>query len=305
MNTIPPTQVQTQTIDLPHGISLACRISGPVLGPRLIFLHGFPQGAFVWDELLVHFGAQGYRCIAPNLRGYAGSSAPDSPEAYRAKALCQDIVALLNATGKAPVAALIAHDWGGALAWNVAATHGALMQRFIAINSPHPAAFLKALQHNPVQQQASAYMHYLSRSDAEQGLRDNGYARLWPFLRDGDHGAADPDWLTPALREAHATVWDQGLRGPCAYYQQSPLKPPTLQDRSVMDVVLPDAITHVKVPTEVIWGERDRALQPCLLDGLDAYIQDLRIHRVSDASHWIVHEQPQTVMALIAAALAR
>ena len=303
MMSTPTSTIQTQTIELPHGISLACRVSGPPSGRPLVFLHGFPQGAFVWDALLEHFGGLGYRCIAPNMRGYGDSSAPAEPQAYRAKALCQDIIALLTAVCDGPVAALIAHDWGGALAWNVAATHGHLMRHFIAINSPHPAAFLRALQHDPAQQQASAYMNYLSRDDAPQGLRANGFARLWPFLYDHQQNA--PAWLTPALRAAHQAIWEQGLRGPCAYYQQSPLKPPTAQDQSVMDVVLPESITRVSVPTDVIWGEQDRALFPCLLNGLDADIADLRIHRVPDASHWIVHEQPKTVIQHITHALAR
>jgi epoxide hydrolase 4 len=148
-------------------------------------------------------------------------------------------------------------------------------------------------------------MHYLSRDDAAQGLSDKDFARLWPFFRDHGTDNHDPAWLTPALRAAHQSVWAQGLRGPCAYYQQSPLKPPTAQDRSVLDLVLPDTITHVRVATDVIWGERDRALQPCLLDGLEHYIPDLRIHRVADASHWIVHEQAHTVASLIERALAR
>ena len=84
----------------------------------LLFLHGFPEAAFVWDEMLEHFGDR-YRCVAPNLRGYERSSAPAEVEAYRAKHLVADIVALIDAAAAAALEALIAHDWGGAVAWNL------------------------------------------------------------------------------------------------------------------------------------------------------------------------------------------
>lgn len=301
------TTIQTSTIDLPHGIHLNCRVSGPESGPVLVFLHGFPQAAFVWDELLAHFGRGGYRCVAPNLRGYAGSSAPPATEDYKATAISQDITALLEVLSpQAPIAALVAHDWGGAIAWNVAATAGPTrLARLIAINSPHPATFLRALQTDAEQQQASAYMHFLSRDDAAGLLAENDFARLWPFLRDTDGMDRDPAWLTPALKQAHAKAWSQGLKGPCAYYQQSPLKPPRGDADPVMSLNLPERITHVRVPTDVIWGDGDRALRPILLDDLEQHVDDLRIHHVADASHWVVHEQPGIVIHLIEQALQR
>jgi pimeloyl-ACP methyl ester carboxylesterase len=100
---------------LPHGIALSCRACGPAQAPVLLFLHGFPEGAFIWDGLLEHFGAR-YRCVAPNLRGFADSSAPTGVEAYRAKHLVDDLQSLITLLG-GHVAAVVAHDWGGAAAW--------------------------------------------------------------------------------------------------------------------------------------------------------------------------------------------
>ena len=111
--------IDTFDAELPHGITLRCRAAGPPGAPVLLFLHGFPEAAFVWDELLLHFGAR-YRCVAPNLRGYAPSSAPAAVEAYRAKHLLLDLRALVEHLGGC-VDALVAHDWGGALAWTFAA----------------------------------------------------------------------------------------------------------------------------------------------------------------------------------------
>lgn len=293
-------------IALPHGIHLECRVRGPVDGPVVVMLHGFPQAAFVWDDLSATLAAQGWRCVAPNLRGFAGSSQPAEPSAYRAKHLTQDIVALLRAVSHQPVAALIAHDWGGALAWGVAAMHPELIARFIAINSPHSATFLKALQSDPDQQAASAYMHYLSRDDAAERLSLNRFEKLWGFLSRHDKaGATAPSWLTPELKKAHELVWAQGLVGQCAYYQQSPLKPPLTPTDAVMALQLPPEMTHVRVPTDVIWGLQDEALRPSLLEGLSDYVDNLRIHRFEDASHWVLHEQPERVAACVLAALRR
>ena len=109
------------SIELPHGVSLSCRAAGPEDAPVLLFLHGFPEAAFVWDPLLEHFSSR-YRCVAPNLRGYERSSSPSDVEAYRAKHLVADIAALVDQLG-GHVDALIAHDWGGAVAWNFAVAH--------------------------------------------------------------------------------------------------------------------------------------------------------------------------------------
>ena len=91
--------IETSLHALPHGITLSCRSAGPKGQPVLMFLHGFPEAAFVWDGLLEHFARPengGFRCIAPNLRGYEQSSAPGDVVAYRPKHLMQDIAALIE-----------------------------------------------------------------------------------------------------------------------------------------------------------------------------------------------------------------
>ena len=182
--------IETWQQALPHGITLSCRASGERGRPVLMFLHGFPEAAFVWDALLEHFAQPqhgGYRCVAPNLRGYERSSAPSEIQAYRPKHLVQDIVALIQSeTGGAPLAALVAHDWGGAVAWNVANQHAEHMRQLVIINSPHPAPFLKAMQSDPAQQAASAYMNFLVQPHAAAQLSAHGFAQLLGFLRGVD-----------------------------------------------------------------------------------------------------------------------
>jgi pimeloyl-ACP methyl ester carboxylesterase len=321
--------IETFSAELPHGITLSCRACGPKQAPVLMFLHGFPEAAFAWDELMLQLSSEeapgrsqasslppgdglgkprpggniAYRCIAPNLRGYERSSRPVEIEAYRAKHLMTDLVALLQHQGVTQLAALIAHDWGGALAWNLAAQRPELMQRLIIINAPHPGTFLRDLQHNPAQQAASAYMNFFCRADAQELLAENDFARLWPFFTKMNQGQPGSDWLTEPLRQQYREVWAMGLNGGLNYYRASPLRPPTAQDQGVMAIQFAPEFVTVKLPTHVIWGEADLALHASLLDGLEDFVPQLTLTRVPDASHWIVHERPQLVQAEIQRAL--
>ena len=288
---------------LPHGITLSCRAAGERGRPVLMFLHGFPEAAFVWDALLEHFAQPahgGYRCVAPNLRGYERSSQPADVAAYRAKHLVQDVAALIAAEG-APLACLVAHDWGGAVAWNLANQQPQLARKLAIINSPHPGTFLRALQASPRQQQASQYMNFLVRPDAEQLLREDGYRRLFGFFT--QWGGAP--WLTEDLKAQYRAVWDASLTGGLNYYRASPLRPPAGTDAAAQAVSLPREMLTVDIPTLVLWAMEDAALLPELVDGLDDYVRDLTLEKVPGASHWIVHERPDFVAQRLAAFLAR
>jgi epoxide hydrolase 4 len=297
--------IQSTRLDLPHGISLSVRTAGPARGaPVIVFLHGFPEAAFVWDAMLEHFSKPengGYRCVAPNLRGFERSSAPAEPSAYRAKHLVQDIAALIALESPdQPLAALVAHDWGGAVAWNLANQLPQLQKRLCIINSPHPGTFLRELSSNPKQQAASSYMNFLCRPDAETLLAQDDFRRLFAMF--ANMGAVDGpnSWLTDAVRAQYRAVWSQGLTGGCNYYRASPLRPPTESDPGAAAIQLPEAMLRINIPTRVLWGMGDTALPPELIDGLDAWISDLQIERVEDATHWIVHEQPMRVQRWLA-----
>ena len=295
--------IQHLTHTLPHGISLSCRVSGDVGRPVLMFLHGFPEAAFVWDELLTFFAQPehgGYRCVAPNLRGYEHSSAPADVADYRPKHLVQDIVALATTEStNAPLAGLIAHDWGGAVAWNVANQHPELMRRLAIINSPHPGTFLRELQNSPEQQAASAYMNFLIRPDAEALLAENDYRRLWEFFT--NMGAADGPhaWLTDDTKAQYRAVWQQGLTGPLNYYRASPMRPARPGDPAAAALHLPHSMLTMSIPTCVIWAMKDLALPAGLIEGLDAFVPKLTLHKVADGTHWLVHEQPALVAGLL------
>jgi pimeloyl-ACP methyl ester carboxylesterase len=289
-------------LDLPHRIRLACRAAAapPRAGaPRVLLLHGFPEAAFVWDEVLRRLAGE-VAAVAPNLRGFAGSSAPPDVADYRAKVLMADLVALIDSMG-APLDLLVAHDWGGALAWNLAAQRPELLRRLLIVNSPHPATFLRELRESAEQQAASAYMNFLCRPDAERLLAENDFARLWPFFNGGDGTAP---WLTEAVKAQFRAVWaGDGLRGPLNYYRASPLRPPLAAGDPVNTLVLPDEAVTVHLPTRVLWGLQDAALRPGLLHGLERWVPRLQVQTLADASHWVVHEQPDTVVGAIRQAL--
>jgi epoxide hydrolase 4 len=290
------TSVTVELFDqqLSHGIRLSCRAGGARDAPqRVLLLHGFPEGAFIWDEIIDRISPTA-RCVAPNLRGYEHSSAPTSVEAYRAKHLVTDISALIEAIG-APVDLLVAHDWGGAVAWNLAAQRPHLAKRLLIVNSPHPATFLRELRDNPAQQAASAYMNFLCRSDAATLLAENDFERLWPFFTNVG-GAA---WLTDGLRRRYRALWQLGLEGALNYYRASPLRPAASAADTIHTLKFPAALVTVRVPTTVLWGDADIALPVALLDGLDAFVDPLQVLRVAGAGHWIVHEQPARVADII------
>jgi pimeloyl-ACP methyl ester carboxylesterase len=295
--------IETWQQNLPHGITLSCRACGQPDRPVLLFLHGFPEAAFVWDDLMAHFlhpdhGA--YRCIAPNLRGYERSSAPDDVKAYRAKHLVQDIEALICTVcpSGTPLAGLVAHDWGGAVAWNLANQHPELMEKLVIINSPHPGPLLKALQSDPAQQAASAYMNFLVQPQAAAELSADDFAGLFGFLSGGPSHTAT--WLTPEVKAQYREVWQHGIQGGLNYYRASPLRPATASDPGVSAVQIAPEFLRIDVPTLVLWAQDDVALLPCLTDGLDAHIPDLKLQPIDGATHWVVHEQPERVKSAMA-----
>jgi len=205
-------------------------------------------------------------------------------------------MAIETGSATAPLAALVAHDWGGAIAWNLANRQPELMKQLVIVNSPHPGTFLRELKSNPKQQRASAYMNFLIRPDAEALLKQDDYRRLWQFFTGMGAGPDGFGWLTEEVKSRYRAVWDQGLSGGCNFYRASPLRPPRSGDAQVLTIDLPRDMLTIPVPTLVLWGMQDTALPAELIDGLNDYIPQLTLKTVSDASHWIVHEQPQLVI---------
>ena len=297
--------IETFLRELPHGITLSCRATGERGAPLMVFLHGFPEAAFIWDELLAYFAKPehgGYRCIAPNLRGFEKSSSPKEVEAYKAHLLIQDLVELVKSErADGQIDTLVAHDWGGAFGWMHAVAFPAQVGRLVIINSPHPGTFTRELKTNPEQQKASAYMNFLAHPKAEGMLAADDFQRMWPFFTLMKAGPEGFGWLTDKVKDQYREVWNMGLTGACNLYRVTPMKPP-LPGGSVDDIpTLPREKLLVTSPTLVLWALDDAALLPGLLEGLEDYVPKLEVTKVPQATHWIIHEQPQFVAQQIEA----
>lgn len=284
-----------QFASLSNGTRLHYASAGERRRPLMLFLHGFPEFWLAWQAQLEEFG-QDYFAVAPDLRGFNLSDMPGDVASYKPKFIAQDIELLVASLGYERCA-MVAHDWGGAIAWNIAISNPALIERLIIINATHPWLFAQALVHDPAQQAASAYMNWLRAPGSELALAKENF-RVMEQLFVG-MGQPMTSWFDETLRAQYHASWARGLTGGVNYYRASPMHPPTDTDPGAARLKLDPADFHCTVPVRVIWGELDRALLPVLLDGLENLVDDLRIERLPDATHWVIHEQPQRVNALI------
>jgi len=284
-----------QFADLSNGTRLHYASAGEPGKPLILFLHGFPEFWYAWEVQLAEFG-QDFHAVAPDLRGFNLSSMPSEVGAYKARHIMEDIRLFVAQLGYAKFD-LVAHDWGGAIAWNFAIALPELLKKLVIVNSPHPYVFMQALLHDPAQQQASEYMNWLRAEGTEGALAKDDFALLEGFFH--GLGQAKGAWFTSEVRKKYHACWARGLTGGLNYYRASPLHPPTEAHAGPQKLALQPEDFRVHVPTRVIWGERDTALPKSLLDGLENLIADLHIARVLDATHWVVHEQPQLVNRLL------
>jgi len=204
-----------------NGIRLHCVTAGS--GPLMLFLHGFPEFWYEWKEQLREF-SKDHLAVAPDLRGYNLSDKPGSLEVYRVPALLEDIRGLADHFREGKKFILVAHDWGGALAWGFAMAHPEYLEKLIIVNAPHPVIFQKLLAADPDQQQASQYMLLLRSPRAEEELSANSHAFLaqivlGELLKSGKFTEADKD--------AYLKAWSQpgALTGGLNYYRASHVGP--------------------------------------------------------------------------------
>jgi pimeloyl-ACP methyl ester carboxylesterase len=268
-------------------------------GKLMMFVHGFPEFWGEWVDQLVAFGRD-HQAVAFDMRGYNLSSKPHELKAYHATTLIEDVRALADHLGHRKFT-LVAHDWGGAVAWSFATRHPEWLEKLIIINAPHPAIFARELLYNLDQRHASEYMLTLRSPEAERILSENNFS----YLMDRMFFEAGVQWhMTESVRLKYIEAWSRpdALTGGLNYYRVSPLFPPTSKEdeqriRTILD--LPREMFVVKVPTLVIWGELDHALLIGNLQGLEDYVEDLTVKRIPDGSHWVVHEQPGLINSLI------
>jgi pimeloyl-ACP methyl ester carboxylesterase len=243
-------------------------------GPLMLFLHGHPDSALLYESQLREFGRD-HLAVAPNLRGCPPSDAPEAVEAYAMPRLLGDVHGLLDHFG-VERCTLVGNDWGGYVAWVFASAYPTRVERLIILNAPHPAVHLREVRTNPAQIMASQY-------EREFNAATKPYPVWYNYYR------ADPIKVPASLEEGAAN------------------RAPDLAADFFSGLGTPPATTslQVKVPTLVIWGMRDPSLLPQQLDGLDAYAPDLTVVRIEDGGHYPMRSHPELVNQAIRAFMQR
>jgi epoxide hydrolase 4 len=265
-------------------------------GKLIMFVHGFPEFWYEWKNQLAEFG-RNYQAVAPDMRGYNLSSKPAEVEQYQIKYLVEDLRALAEKLGHKKFI-LVAHDWGGAVAWAFAIAHPDYLEKLVIINAPHPGVFQRELRENPAQQKASQYVLMFRNAQAEQTLSANNYATLvQAVLGEGLKTGV----FTEADKQAYIEAWSQpgALTGGLNYYRAAGVGPPTRGNTQATNFGAGLSSLEVKVPTLVVWGEKDTYLLTGNLEGLDKFVPNLTIKRIADGTHWVIHEQPALVNGYI------
>ncbi len=294
--------MEQQRITLANGIELDVVDQGPRDAPALIFLHGFPESHRAWRNQIAQF-SNSYRCIAPDQRGYRGSSKPQEVNAYTPDKMIGDVFFLADALGIERFT-IVGHDWGGAIAWGVAYTgmmNGRVTRAVIA-NAPHPVLFPKLLYNNREQRAASQYFTIFRDPANDPMIRQHGLA---PLLMKAFEGKVmtriDEDEAARMLADWSDPVAAFGMLN---YYRASPMEVLPLDAPYELPAdYQPFPLPKLAIPTLVIWAMDDEALPPANLDGLDEVIVDPLVVQVPGCGHFVQWEAPEAFNAAMEAFL--
>lgn len=292
-------------VKLASGIELDVLDLGPRDAPVLIFLHGFPDSHRTWRHQIAHLSGH-YRCIAPDQRGYRGSSKPAGVENYTPDKLIGDVFQLADALGVGPFT-VVGHDWGGAIAWGVAIM-GQLngrVTRAVVMNAPHPVIFPKLLYTNRQQRQASQYFRVFRDPASDELVAQFGLGGVLlkafgevpenPKMDPAERAALMEDY---ANREASIAMLN--------WYRASPMEVLDMDAPYALPAGWqPPALPKLTIPTLVVWAMEDMALPAANLDGLDEVIENLTLVQVPGCGHFVQWEAPEQVNAALDAFLHR
>ena len=293
MEIVPATlrdpRIQTAMIGTSDGLTFAADQCG--VGDELaLCLHGFPEHAFSWRFQLPMLADLGFTAWAPNLRGYGNSSRPEGVQAYRVDELVEDVARLIEVSGKSQVT-LIAHDWGAVIAWQFALRERLPLKRLIICNVPHPQSMQDAF--GWTQLKKSWYVFFFQLPWVPEGSMG----------RDGAQPIAEIFRTTPNdLAQFPTEV--------CEVYRRNAAQPGALTAmvnyyralfRGNRKRPRVDPRTPIKVPTLMVWGEDDMALDKSTTLTTGDYVKDFTIRYLPGVSHWVQQEQPEAVNAMISA----
>lgn len=259
--------------------------SGPLDGPVVLLLHGFPQTGACWTATAEILNRHGYRTIAPDQRGYSPGARPHGRFAYRASELVDDVAALIDQLGVGSVH-LVGHDWGSFVAWSVAARRPELVRTLTAVSVAHPLAFLRSML----------------RSD--QALRSY-YMLLFqlPWL---------PEWSARRFPQR----FDRALAGSGMKRDQIAVVREQIVDTGALTYALnwyramgfntPGGLRRrVAAPTTQVWSDHDIALGKLGPELSADYVTGpFRLEVVEGATHWLPEQNPERLADIVLATAA-
>lgn len=272
---------------LTNGVRLHAVEAGPPDGPLLILLHGFPEFWYGWREQIDAFAGAGFRVLAPDQRGYNLSDKPRKVASYAIGHLALDVVGLIDEAG-CDKACLAGHDWGGAVAWWTAMLHPQRVERLAVLNVPHPGVMRRHLFRNPKQRRRSWYFFYYQLPWLpERSFGAHRFALGAKALQATSRPGTFSDEDVDRYREA----WSQpgAVRAMIHWYRAAlrvrPQRPMSFR---------------VTVPTLLLWGASDRFLGREMAQPSLDLCDDGRLVFFEEATHWIQHEEPERVNAMLA-----
>ncbi len=270
-----------------NGIRLHCAIAGPPDGDLVIALHGFPEFWRGMSGVITDLARAGYRVVAPDQRGYNLSEKPEGIDAYSVDEMALDVVGLIDAMGRES-AHVVGHDWGAAVAWWLALTRPERVRRLVVINVPHPSVFAREVRGNRKQLRKSWYIFAIQVPALPERLAFGRRTRQ-RFSR-AIAGTANPGSFTPDYLAHLREAWAQpgAAQGMLNWYRASVRRRPgRLADK------------RVHVPTLIIWGRKDVALSDSMVQPSADLCDDVRVEWFDDATHWVLHDEPERTSALI------
>ena len=259
--TIARTQVEA------GGFVFEARVAGPRGGSPVLLLHGFPQSSLEWEAQLAALGRAGYRAVAPDLRGYSPGARPPAVADYALEPLTRDVIAIADALGFARFH-LVGHDWGAAIAWEVAGRYPERLTSLTAVSVPHPTAFVLALANDSDQQARSTYITFFQQPEVpEQTLLANDAALLRSIYGTGP-AAENADEYVRLLSEPGA------LTAALNYYRALGLTSSTG--------------ARTTVPTLYVWSSGDTALGRYGAERCGDFVDaPYRFEIIEGVSHWV------------------
>jgi pimeloyl-ACP methyl ester carboxylesterase len=251
-------------------------------------LHGFPESRISWRRQLPQLASLGWRAAAPDLRGFGQSSRPIGVGHYRVDRLVEDTAALFDALG-ARRRLLIAHDWGGVVAWAAAARQATDLAGLVVMNAPHPRVYRRVYMRSWKQRSKSWYMLFFQLPGLPEWIvtRNNARALIDSFEKQ----VKDPACFEPgALETFRSNVLVPGAATAMLNYYRANIG--VVQDKTLD--------RRIECPTLLVWGDNDAFASVELTQGYKDFVRDFTLAIVPGVSHWVQQEAPARVNAMLA-----